>query len=31
VLIPRELTPEQREHFEALKKLETSGTKNSAA
>jgi DnaJ-class molecular chaperone len=31
VLIPRELTPEQREHFEALKKLETTGTQNSAA
>ena len=28
--LPRELTPEQRGHFEALKKLE-SGTKNSAA
>jgi DnaJ-class molecular chaperone len=28
--LPRELTPEQRAHFEALRKLET-GTKNSAA
>jgi DnaJ-class molecular chaperone len=28
--LPRELTPEQRGHFEALKKLDT-GTKNSAA
>jgi curved DNA-binding protein len=30
VELPRELTPEQRAHFEALRKLE-SGTKNSAA
>jgi curved DNA-binding protein len=30
VQLPRELTPDQRRHFEALQKLET-GTKNSAA
>ena len=30
VLLPRELTPEQREHFEALKKLEK-GAKHTAA
>jgi curved DNA-binding protein len=31
VQLPRELTPEQRAHFEALKKLEQGGAKNSAA
>ena len=30
VRLPRQLTPEQREHFEALQKLEQ-GSKNSAA
>jgi DnaJ-class molecular chaperone len=31
VELPRTLTPEQRLHFEALQKLETKSTKNSAA
>jgi DnaJ-class molecular chaperone len=31
VELPRALTPEQRAHFEALQKLETKGTKHSAA
>ena len=31
VQLPRDLTPEQRAHFEALRKLEKGGTKHSAA
>ena len=31
VQLPKELTPEQRKHFEELQKLEKTGTKNPAA